>query len=266
MLGQITHAKTGPMNRYAIVTGSTTGIGFETSKSFLASGYNVVLNGRRIEKIQESKEALSPLYKDQFCIVQGDVSSEETQHRLFNRCNEQFSNQPDIVVVNAGRGLAGSVVSADLTKFEELVRTNLIAATSLLQLTARNFIARRKDGYPLTSPLDIVLIGSISGKQISPWSGVYGSTKFALGSLAESLRREIAPHGIRVTLVAPAIVESDFQDSAGYDKEWFASIKEKIGPLLLPEDIARVISFIVSQPAHVHVNDVIIRPTRQEYP
>ena len=74
------------------------------------------------------------------------------------------------------------------------------------------------------------------------------------------------PKGIRVTLIEPGIVRSEFQQVAGYSDQWFKEFSEKIGPVLEPEDIARTIAFVVSQPPHVHINDLVIRPTRQDYP
>ena len=95
---------------------------------------------------------------------------------------------------------------------------------------------------------------------------MYGSTKFAVNSLAEAARRELGPKGIRVTLIEPGFVESEFQQVAGYTQDWFAEVKTRIGPVLTPADIARTITFVVSQPPAVHVSDVLIRPTRQDYP
>ena len=118
----------------------------------------------------------------------------------------------------------------------------------------------------LTHPRDIVVLGSTVGRHISPFSSMYGSTKFAVNSLAEAARRELGPKGIRVTLVEPGFVVSEFQGVAGYDPEWFKGVVERIGPVLTPADVARTVGFIVSQPAAVHINDIVIRPTRQDYP
>lgn len=118
----------------------------------------------------------------------------------------------------------------------------------------------------VTRPRDIILLGSTVGKHISPFSSMYGSTKFAVNSIAEAVRRELAPRGIRVTTISPAIVRSEFQAVAGYDPDKFGAFMDNIGPVLDPADIARTIVFIASQPAHVCINDVVIRPTRQDYP
>ena len=78
--------------------------------------------------------------------------------------------------------------------------------------------------------------------------------------------REVAPVGIRVSLVAPGVVRTNFQVAAGYDREWFENYAEEVGPLLEADDVARLVEFIVMQPAHVHLNEATLRPTRQVYP
>jgi NADP-dependent 3-hydroxy acid dehydrogenase YdfG len=113
---------------------------------------------------------------------------------------------------------------------------------------------------------DIVVIGSVVGRHISPFSAVYGATKFAVHALTEGLRREVGPKGVRVSLVEPGIVVSGFQDAAGYGDEMVKNFEDKFGPLLRGEDVANSIHFIVSQPPHVHLSDIMIRPTRQDYP
>ena len=122
------------------------------------------------------------------------------------------------------------------------------------------------DEGPLTRSYDIVVLGSTVGRNVSPFNSVYGSTKFAVHGAAEGLRRELGPKGVRVSLLEPGIVASAFQESAGYDPEWFASYSEEIGPVLSPEDVADVVGFLVSRPPHVNVGDITIRPTRQDYP
>lgn len=91
---------------------------------------------------------------------------------------------------------------------------------------------------------DIIVLGSVVGRHVSPFSSMYGSTKFAVHSLAEALRREIGPRGVRVTLIEPAVVVSEFQSVAGYTDDLVAGFEQKFGPLLAPEDIARAIAFI----------------------
>ena len=95
---------------------------------------------------------------------------------------------------------------------------------------------------------------------------MYGATKFAVNALAEGLRRELGPKGIRVSLVEPGIVLSGFQAVAGYDDEMLKSFNQKFGPLLMGEDVADAIHYVVTRPPHVHISDIMVRPTRQDYP
>jgi NADP-dependent 3-hydroxy acid dehydrogenase YdfG len=115
-------------------------------------------------------------------------------------------------------------------------------------------------------PRDLVIIGSNVGRHISPFSSMYGSTKFALHSIAEAVRREIGPKGVRVSLIEPGIVRSEFQEVAGYDPGTFGELMERYGPVLEPQDVARAVGFVVTQPPAVHIGDLLIRPTRQQYP
>ena len=121
------------------------------------------------------------------------------------------------------------------------------------------------EGWP-GKPRDLIVLGSTVGRHISPFSSLYGSTKFALHSLAEAQRRELGPKGVRVSLVEPGIVRSEFQAVAGYDPAAFGQLMDKFSPVLEPEDVARTIAFVCAQPAGVHVCDVMIRGTRQDYP
>ena len=251
----------GSYSRIAIITGATSGIGEATARKFVASGYGVVGNGRNRQKLEELEQVLG----DAFFGVAGDASDPEVLDRLFTSANEKFGKGADIVVANAGRGLGGSVKDADLSQFEEMFRLNVAGVLSLLQKAARKMLDKQASDFP-EQAADIVIIGSVVGRHISPFSAVYGASKFAVHSLAEGLRREVGPQGIRVSLVEPGIVVSGFQQTAGYSDDLVHHFDEKFGPLLHGEDIANAIQFVVSQPAHVHISDIMVRPTRQDYP
>lgn len=120
-------------------------------------------------------------------------------------------------------------------------------------------MAQRKSG-------DIVAIRSVVGQNVSPFSGFYGSSKFAIGAIAEGLRREICSHGVRVSIVKPGIVLSEFQNVAGYDEENFGKGIAQFGQLLEPQAIADSIHWLLTLPPHVNVNEIMIRPTGQSYP
>ena len=247
--------------RIAIVTGTTSGIGNATLRKFVAAGFGVIGNGRNAEKLAELESEIGPA----FCSVAGDASDDAVLNQLFELAADHFGKEADIVVANAGRGLGGSVKDADLTQFEEVLKINVSGALALIQKASQKMVDLQQHAYP-DSAADIVIIGSVVGRHISPFSAVYGASKFAVHALAEGLRREVGPKGVRVSLVEPGAVLSGFQAAAGYSDEMVNSFHEKFGPLLIGDDIANAIHYIVSQPPHVHISDIIVRPTRQDYP
>jgi NADP-dependent 3-hydroxy acid dehydrogenase YdfG len=255
--------------RIAVVTGASSGIGEAIANAFVAAGARVIANARRVERLESLAARLNRGLPEPVCaIAPGDAAEQPVIDRMLDRAREAFGAEANAVVVNAGRGLAGSVSNSDTSQWEDMVRTNLLGAARLMRAAAARLIAQAPAGAT-DAPgrtRDIVVIGSTVGRHISPFSSMYGSTKFAVHSLAEALRREVGPKGVRVSVVEPGIVKTEFQALAGYDSGSFGEFMQKIGPVLDPEDVARVVRFIVEQPAHVHVNDVMVRPTRQEYP
>jgi NADP-dependent 3-hydroxy acid dehydrogenase YdfG len=248
-------------SRIAIISGASSGIGAATARRLVASGFAVVGNARRFEKLRELELELGT----SFCAVPGDASESAVLEQLFVTAIERFGQPADIVVVNAGRGLGGSVKDADLAQFEEMLKLNVTGTLILLQQAAKRMVDGQSSSFPKRAA-DIVIIGSVVGRHISPFSAAYGATKFAVHALAESLRREIGPKGVRVSLVEPGIVVSGFQDAAGYEASMVQHFDEKFGPLLQGDDVANAIHYIVTQPPHVHISDIVIRPTRQDYP
>lgn len=255
-------------NRIAVVTGASAGMGRAVALDLAARGCRLVLNARRRERLTEIAADINTRHgPGRARVVPGDCADQTTIDGMLDTARSAFGREADLVVVNAGRGLSGSVMTSDPGQWEEMVRTNLLGAARLLRSAGERMladVASRKSW--LEHPHDIIAIGSVVGRHVSPFSSMYGSTKFGVHGLAEGQRRELAGRGVRVTLVEPGFVVSEFQQVAGYDPEWFKGRLEALGPMLEPEDVARAIAYIASQPAHVHVSDVLIRPTRQDYP
>lgn len=247
--------------RIAIVTGATSGIGEAIVKKFHAAEFGVIGNGRNIDKLAMLEDELAPGFSG----VAGDASDSKVLERLFEAAQERYGRPADIIVANAGRGLGGSVKDADLEEFEKVVRINLLGTLTFLQKAAKRMVNGQIAAFPSVAA-DIVIIGSVVGRHVSPFSAVYGATKFAVHGLAEGLRREVGPKGVRVTLVEPGIVVSGFQETAGYNDELIDKFNDRFGPLLVGEDIANAVHFAVCQPPHVNVSDIVVRPTRMDYP
>lgn len=258
--------------RIAIVTGASAGIGLAIAEDFARAGLRVIVNARRSDKLEHLAKRLSAEYghgSEIALAVAGDAADQRTIDACFDRARQKFRAPADLIVVNAGRGLNGSVITSDEAQWEEMIRTNLVGAAKLMRSAATRMIAdieSRDKGDWRARPRDIIVIGSVVGRHVSPFSSMYGGTKFAVHGMTEGVRREIGPRGVRVSLVEPGFVVSEFQGVAGYKTDWFQGVVDKIGPVLEPADVARVVSFIAAQPPHVHVGDVLVRPTRQDYP
>ncbi|MCC6284080.1 MAG: SDR family oxidoreductase [Phycisphaerales bacterium] len=252
-----------PLNgRVGLITGATAGIGLAAARRLARDGARLILNARRRERLDEVAREIGA---DRAFSVAGDCASPEVIEAMLRSARDRFG-PCDLVVVNAGRGLKGSVTDSDPAQWEEMVRTNVLGAARLIRASAESMLAGAGQENWQARPRDIIVIGSIVGRHVSPFSSMYGGTKFAVAGMVEGVRRELGPKGIRLTLVEPAFVESEFQGVAGYDPAWFKSVVERIGPVLAPEDIADAIAWVASLPARVNVSNITVRPTRQEYP
>ncbi len=237
-------------HKIALVTGASAGIGQATAAELARLGAAVVINARRGEKLESVAEEIRGA-GGTVLPLPGDAGDTADIEKMLEHAR-QFSDglghggAIDIVVVNAGRGLAGGVLSSDESQWEEIYRINVLGAAALMRRAAV-LMAQHGKG-------DIVVLGSVSGMNISPFSGFYGSSKFAIGAVAEALRREICAKGVRVTTILPGVVESEFQAVAGYTPDNFFKGVERFGRLLSPADVAEAVAFVVTRPAGVHVN------------
>ena len=258
--------------RTALITGASAGIGHQTAVHLADLGARVILNARREQRLLDLAQQLDDQYplsdgSPRAFVLPGDAADQSVIDAALAPDGRSGRPVPDLVVVNAGRGLAGSVLTSDRDQWDEMIRTNYLGAAALIR-SAGNALAtlQEKREWPRGGAADIVIVGSTVGRHISPFSSMYGSTKAAVHALAESARRELAPKGVRVSLVEPGIVRTEFQGVAGYDERSFGEKMESIAPVLTPADIARAIGFIVSQPPGVSVSDLVVRPTKQDYP
>ncbi|MDI1289326.1 MAG: SDR family oxidoreductase [bacterium] len=253
------------MGRIGVVTGASAGIGRAIATHLARAGASVVVNARREGPLAALAGELGPKAR----AVAGDCADESVISEMLDAAVANGGREADLVVVNAGRGLNGSSITSDPAEWAEMIRTNVLGAAHLIRAAGLRMLkaSEGKVGPALlASPRDIIVIGSVVGRHVSPFSSMYGATKFAVHGLVEGTRRELGPKGIRVTLIEPGFVESEFQGVAGYDPKWVTEVFDRIGPVLQPDDVARMITFVASQPANVHVSDILLRPTRQDYP
>ena len=249
--------------RVAVVTGATAGIGRAVAERLIESGARVVGCGRRREPLLQLERTVNRDGVQRFVGCQVDVTATGAIEALFDTVRARFGGSPDLFVINAGRGLPVSLLEADEGRWTALFELNCIAATRQLRAAAITMIQARRSS---PAQQDVVVMGSVVGRHASPFNPVYAASKSALHALTEALRQEIAGSCVRVTLVEPGIVRTEFQDTAGYDIADFDAYEGEIGPFLMADDVARLVTFVVSLPPHVHASDLVIRPTRQAYP
>jgi Short-chain alcohol dehydrogenase of unknown specificity len=242
----------------AIVTGASSGIGRATALTLAQAGAAVVIHARRKDRLTKVASDIQAQGGKAYAVV-GDASLLSDLDILLERTLswKEGGGKYDIVVVNAGRGLAGSTLASDNSQWQEIYQLNVIGAAHLMR-QAGHYMVAKKSG-------DIVVVGSVVGRNISPFSAFYGSSKFAIGAIAEGLRQEVCAYGVRVSLVMPGIVTSEFQKAAGYTEDFGKGIAY-MGKLLEPQAIADGICWLLSQPPHVNVSEIMIRPTGQNNP
>ncbi|NMC96668.1 MAG: SDR family oxidoreductase [Deltaproteobacteria bacterium] len=243
----------------AIVTGASSGIGKATAMTLAQAGAAVVIQARRKDRLVKLASDIEAK-GGKALAISGDASLTSDTDRLLEKTLEWKAGgrKYDVVVVNAGRGLAGGMLSSDHYQWEEVYHTNVLGAAYLMRSAAKYFVERKKG--------DIVAIGSVVGRNISPFSAFYGSSKFAVGAIVEGLRQEVCSHDVRVSLVMPGIVKSEFQKVAGYNEDNFYKGIAHMGKLLDPKAIADGIYWLLTQPRNVNISEIMIRPTGQNYP
>ena len=239
----------------AFITGATAGIGKSTAVEFAKHGYNLVITGRRQDRLTELKTELEKTHQIKVIDLCFDVREEMQVNKAIDALPVDFKNI-DVLVNNAGlaAGLS-SLQDGNTSHWERMIDTNI---KGLLYVSKRisNLMIANKKGH-------IINVGSIAGKEVYANGNVYCATKHAVDALNKGMRIDLLPHGIKVSAVNPGMVETDFSlVRFDGDVERAKKVYENLVPLK-PEDIAETIYWMASRPAHVNINDVIIMPTIQ---
>ena len=222
-----------------LITGASTGIGAATARHAAADGWKVALAARSEDKLQAIVEELG---EDNALAVRCDVTEFADQERLAAEAIKRFG-QIDAVFANAGFGAKRGFLEETPEFWREMVLTNVLGVAYTIRATLPHVRERGTGHYVLTS--------SVAGRRALPGS-LYSSTKWAVTGMGESLRQELraADSEVRVTVIEPGMVDTPF-------------FENRPSKALEPDDIARIVMFTLSQPAHVDVNELLVRPVSQ---
>jgi len=244
-------------DKVAIVTGASSGIGEAIAEALAQRGARVALAARRTERLEALAARLQQTPLDaQTLVVPCDVRVPEDAERLVQTTLDRWGRL-DILIANAGFGYRAPIVEGDVTRWKDLLDTNVYGLLLTLKYGVRPMLAQRSGHVIVTS--------SVAGRVVTPGGGAYCGSKAAATAIAEALRMEVARDGVRVTTIEPGVVISEFQQVAEYAPGILENMLKGAQPLV-PADIARTVIFALQQPAHVGVHELVIRPSGQTYP
>ena len=239
--------------RSVVVTGASSGIGAAVARAFVDAGAVVTLAARRVDRLA----ALAAELGTEAAVVQTDLRVESDVVRLIASARERFGGV-DVLVNNAGLGRNAPLSTAPSELWREMLETNVLGLAIATREAIQDMDRRGVAGH-------IVNVSSMAGHRIpGPDSAMYAATKFAVRALTEGLRQELRARdsAIRVAEVSPGYVETEFAEVFSGSAEAAAKQYSRL-KVLEPRDVANTILWIVTQPPHVQVHDVLMRPTAQ---
>lgn len=239
----------------ALITGATSGIGKATAELYAENGWNLILTGRRKDRLAEIKATLESKFKANVKTLVFDVRNNSDVTTAIESLENEWKNI-DVLLNNAGLAKGFSdIQDGSLADWETMIDTNVKGLLYVSKAIMPLMIERQK-GH-------IVNIGSIAGKEVYAKGNVYCSTKHAVEGITKALRLDLLPHKIKVSAVCPGAVDTEFSTVRfDGDKNRADSVYNGYQPLLA-RDVAEAIYFVTTRPFHVNINDLLIMPTAQ---
>ena len=243
------------MEKIAVVTGATAGIGEAVAIQLAKEGYNLVITGRREARLQELTKKLTADYGIKVLPLSFDVRSLESVEKYLGNLPQEWRNI-DILVNNAGLAVGLNPINDGvIDDWERMIDTNVKGLLYVSRIVS-NMMAANKKGH-------IINLCSIAGKEVYPNGNVYCATKHAVDALTKAMRIDLLPYGIKVSQICPGAVETEFSVVRFKgDKDRADNVYKGFEPLKA-EDIADAIMYMVKLPPHVNINDMVIMPSAQ---
>ncbi|MEX0724462.1 MAG: SDR family NAD(P)-dependent oxidoreductase [Gracilimonas sp.] len=236
----------------AIITGATAGIGYKTAELLGEEGVDLILTGRRKERLEEIKKDFEDRLNVSAQIAAFDIQNAEACREFI----ESLSKPVDILVNNAGLAKGTDpVYEADFDDWNTMIDTNIKGLLYLSRLISPQ-MKERNSGH-------IINVGSTAGHESYAGGVVYSATKHAVKAITEATKKDLHGTEVRVSMVSPGLVETEFSEVRFKgDKEKAAKVYKGMKPLVA-QDIAEIIVFVANRPAHVNIMDTIIYPVAQ---
>lgn len=243
------------MNKIALITGASSGIGEACAHVFAREGFKLILTGRQADKLESLASALNMQYQTEVAVATFDIRDKAAVQHNLETLPESWK-KVDVLINNAGlsQGLE-PINQGNPEDWDVMIDTNIKGLLYTSKVVS-NWMIANGSGH-------IVNLGSIAGKEVYPNGNVYCATKHAVDALNKAMRVDLLPHNIKVSAINPGAVETNFSNIRFKgDTDRAKKVYEGFEPLVAA-DIAETIWFIVSRPAHVNINDLTIMPTAQ---
>jgi 3-hydroxy acid dehydrogenase/malonic semialdehyde reductase len=243
------------MSKITLITGATAGIGEACAHVFARERYDVIITGRRVDRLEKLAGQLKKEYNVNVLTVEFDVRNREEVISKLEALPEEWK-KINVLVNNAGlsQGL-DPIQNGSYEDWDTMIDTNIKGLLYVTRVVS-NWMIGNGFGH-------IVNLGSIAGKEVYPNGNVYCASKHAVDALNKGMRIDLLPYGIKVTAVHPGAVETEFSEVRFKgDKTRAKKVYDGFEPLVA-KDIAETIWFVVSRPPHVNINELTIMPTAQ---
>jgi len=244
------------MSKTALITGATAGFGKATAELLAREGWNLVLTGRRLERLEILQQSLMEQYPINVAILHFDIRDFESCKKSWESLSEVAKNEISVLINNAGLAAGRTPVDqGNVEDWDAMIDTNIKGLLYMTRLVSP-YMRENQHGH-------IINVASIAGKEVYANGNVYCATKHAADALSRSMRIDLLPHNIKVTNIAPGAAETEFSlVRLKGDEAAAKAVYEGYKPLSAT-DIAESILFVLTRPPHVNINDLVIMPTAQ---
>ncbi len=244
------------MSRIVFITGATAGFGKACAQIFAAHGCDLIINGRRTDRLMELADSLEKKYNIAVLQVPFDVREEKAVFDAINNLPAEWKNI-DVLINNAGLALGRDYFEeADLNDWNIMVDTNIKGFMYVAKAVSQLMVQRKAGGH-------IINLGSVAGKEVYEKGNVYCATKYAVEALNQAMRIDLLRHNIKVTGIHPGAAETEFSVVRFKGDEATAKGIYNGLQALTAEDVADIIYYTTTLPAHVCINDLVVTCTQQ---